>query len=272
MNELINYQQLAENWLNNQNKKLTPQQVEEFIMFCKMYKLNPWLKEAYAIPFNGQLQLVTNYLVLCARAKQNPKYYREVIEYWQNGEKLNHPHLTPNMRGVVICVNIYDKNSTLISNYDFDVDENAAANKGSFKNNYYNSWAEKCAITNALRRTFPNEVAGLYIPEEFNAEIESVSVTDGNKHPNISTVFKDTYNEIKKIVKDRKIRSKLITEYCTAKKITDEDLSNGNFEPTDLMEFIKASPEVADSMEDETTNKLLETQVELFNSIGKEKK
>ena len=240
MNELINYEELAKNWLTNQNKKLTSNQMEEFIMFCKMYKLNPWLKEAYAIPFNGQLQLVTNYLVLCARAKQNPKYYREVIEYWQNGEKLNHPHLTPAMRGVVICVNIYDKNSTLISNYDFDVDENAQANKGSFKNNYYNSWAEKCAITNALRRTFPNEVAGLYIPEEFNADVETGEI----KHPNISTVFKSTLDEIKKIVKDRKIRSKLITEYATAKQLTDDDFANGNFEPTELIEFVKASPEV----------------------------
>ena len=272
MNEIINYQELAENWLANQNKKLSPQQVEEFIMFCKMYKLNPWLKEAYAIPFNGQLQLVTNYLVLCARAKQNPKYYREVIEYWQNGEKLNHPHLTPAMRGVVICVNIYDKDSTLISNYDFDVDENAQANKGSFKNNYYNSWAEKCAITNALRRTFPNEVAGLYIPEEFNAENETVSVTKANKHPNISTTFKETLDEIKKLVKDKKTRSKLITEYCTANHLSDDDLANGNFQPTELIDFIKASPEVNDAITDDTTNALLQTQVELFNSIGKEKK
>ena len=238
MNDLINYQELAMNWLKTTNSQLSQSQMEEFIMFCKMYKLNPWLKEAYPIAYGGKLQLVTNYLIICARAKQNPKYYREVIEYYQNGERINHPHLTPAMRGVVIAVNIYDKNNTLISNYDFDVDEYASAIKGGFKDTHYNSWAQKCAITNALRRTFPAEVEGLYIPEEMDQPDASVEATKPKKHPAVATTFKNVLTELAKLEADGKTRVAVIREYCQTHNTTEKDLADGNFDVGDIMEFI----------------------------------
>ena len=240
----MNYEELAKDWLATSTVTLIEKQREQFIMFCKLNRLNPFKGEAYGIPFGGQLQLVTSYLVICARAKQNPKYYREVIEYWRNGEKLNHPHLDPvSCEGVVICVNIYDKEGNLISNYDFDIAEYARTNKGSFKLNYFNSWAEKCAITNALRRTFPNEVTGLYIQEEMpDVSSETGEVTKPaktRKHPAISAQFKNVVTEIKNKVTDPKKQVALIEGF--AKKIgkTHDDLTAGNFDVGDFMEYVE---------------------------------
>lgn len=233
MNNIINYQQLAEDWLTTNNPTLNTTQIKQFIMFCKMYQLNPWKNEAYAVSFGGKLTLVTNYLVICARAKQNPKYYRESISYWKDGVEMKHPHLTPqNSAGVVVCVEIYDKEGTMISSYDWDIQENMLANKGSFKNNYFTSWVEKCAITNALRRTFPNEVGGLYIPEEFNAQNESVKATAGSSVksiPALSSDFKAILKDLKKVYPTAKELQDFMTNYAKEHNITLKQLQTGDF-------------------------------------------
>lgn len=273
-NELTNYQQLAEQWLVNQHPALTQQQMQQFIMFCKMYQLNPWKNEAYPVVYGSKLQLVTNYLVLCARAKQNPKYYREDITYWQDGKQLQHPHLTPAMRGVVVCVNIYDNLGNLISNYDFDVDENSQANHGTFKNNYFASWVQKCAITNALRRTFPNEVAGLYIPEEFNATETTIKVEqpqptqpvmevkkevvepqpEPKKQPRKSSKpsakFNKVYKALKELEPNQAARLNVLTAFCKVQHIPNTDLRDGNFDEEAFMKFLKQTYEPA-HMEDD---------------------
>lgn len=282
-NELTNYQQLAEQWLVNQHPALTQQQMQQFIMFCKMYQLNPWKNEAYPIVYSGKLQLVTNYLVLCARAKQNPKYYREDITYWQDGKQLQHPHLTPAMRGVVVCVNIYDNLGNLISNYDFDVDENSQANHGSFKNNYFASWVQKCAITNALRRTFPNEIAGLYIPEEFNATETTIKVEqpqpapiqqtqpvievkkeveekvvepqpEPKKQPRKSSKpsakFNKVYKALKELEPNQTARLNVLTTFCKVQHIPNTDLRDGNFDEEAFMKFLKQTYEPVQHEED----------------------
>ena len=257
-NEIINYKELAENWLANQNKALNPNEMQQFIMFCKMYRLNPWLKEAYPIVYNGQLQLITNYLVICGRAKQNPKYYRENITYWKDGQELKHPHLTfQNSQGVVVCVEIYDKENNLVSNYDWDIQENLMANKGSFKNNYFTSWVEKCAITNALRRTFPNEVQGLYIQEEFEPQqaqepIQQVNVVKKEeevkviepakpkavKKTTISPLFKKEFELLKKLESNPTARLNVVRDFCKDNGINELDLRDGNFNPTAWENYI----------------------------------
>ena len=55
------------------------------------------------------------------------------------GKKLEAPSITQNMKGVVIRVNIYDKENNLISNNDFNLDENALANYSTFKKDRYQS-------------------------------------------------------------------------------------------------------------------------------------
>ena len=253
MNNIINYQQLAQDWLTTNNPSLTQTQIKQFIMFCRMYQLNPWKNEAYAVSFGGKLTLVTNYLVICARAKQNPKYYREKITYWKDGVEMKHPHLTPsNSAGVVVCVEIYDQEGTMISSYDWDIQENMLANKGSFKNNYFTSWVEKCAITNALRRTFPNEVGGLYIPEEFNAQNESVSVKTANPVktiPTLSADFKAILKDLKKLLPSPEAMQDFMTNYAQEHKLTLKQLQTGDFNLEPLRAMVENMKETKGATE-----------------------
>lgn len=243
MNDIINYTELAKDWLATNNPTLNETQQTQFLMFCKMYKLNPWKNEAYAILFHDKnsgldrLTLVTSYLVICARAMTNPKFYRYVLEYWQMGKKLEAPAITPNMKGVVIRVNIYDKENNLISNNDFNLDENALANYSTFKKDRYQSWAEKCAITNALRRTFPLEVSGLHIPEEMPKE-ETNPVQAETKHPKIAPSYVECKKYLKEKISDRTEQAKILGEFANMEKKTKEDLENGNFEPTKFKAFV----------------------------------
>ena len=244
MNDITNYEQLAMDWLKTTNPGLDDLQQKQFLMFCQVFRLNPWKKEAYAVTFRNKdggvnLTLVTSYEVILARAMSNPKYYRYCLEYWQANKKLESPALTPNMRGVVIRVNIYDRDNNLLSSNNFNVDENAAANRGSFKNSYYQSWAEKCALTNAFRRTFPSDVAGLYIPEEMPAQNESVSVTKDNSiHPKIAPAYVECKQYIKAKISDRTKQAQVLGEFANMNHLTKEDLENGNFEPNAFKEFV----------------------------------
>ncbi|MBQ6628211.1 MAG: hypothetical protein IJH65_05270 [Methanobrevibacter sp.] len=126
------------------------------------------------------------------------------------------------------------------------------ANKGSFKNNYFTSWVEKCAITNALRRTFPNEVGGLYIPEEFNAQNESVSVKTANPVktiPTLSADFKAILKDLKKLLPSPEAMQDFMTNYAQEHKLTLKQLQTGDFNLEPLRAMVENMKETKGATE-----------------------
>lgn len=227
-------EKLAVEWLRVKYPTATNNEMKQFLMFCKVYKLNPWKNEAYFISYKGKLQLVTNYVVLVARAKTNPKYYREEIEYYQNGKRLIGVKLSPEMKNLIIIVNIYDSVGNRISNYDFDVDSARKNINGSFETTQFHSWAQKNAIVNAFRRTFPGELQGLYIAEEFVAnEPQNKMVIENNKPNNKFINLKEYLEERYETNEERK---EALEKYLNKNNLKLQDLVDGNF---DMDDFIK---------------------------------
>mgnify|MGYP002507227527 CR=1 FL=1 len=228
-------EELAKQWLLIDSPNANENDIKQFVMFCKLYNLNPWKKEAYFIKYSGKVQLVTNYLILLAKAKTNPKYYREEIEYYQNGKKLVGVKLSPEMDNVIIIVNIYDSLGNKISNYDFDVDSAKNNVNGAFKKTQFHSWAQKNAIVNAFRRTFPGELQGLYIAEEFFASNEAIK--------NIATEEKkiNKFQELREYLDNKyeneKEKQELLRKFLKEKELKLQDLVNGNFEIEDFKKY-----------------------------------
>lgn len=238
MNELTTdtkeIEKLAFDWLKVKYPEATDNEMKQFVMFCKMYNLNPWKNEAYFISYNKKLQLVTNYVVLVARAKTNPKYYREEIEYYQNGKRLIGVKLTPEMKNIIIIVNIYDSLGNRISNYDFDVDSARKNIRESFEAKQFHSWAQKNAIVNAFRRTFPGELQGLYMAEEFVGQPEVAKPVIEKPKPNKLKELREYLDNKYESEIDKRDLTK---NFLIARNLTLQDLANGNFEIEDFKKY-----------------------------------
>lgn len=242
----VDYAKLAEEWFTLKYPTITKDELIMACQTCQSYKLSPVKNEIYFIKYGSKPpQLVVNYQVILAKAMQDERIFRWTIEYWQDGHKLEHPHLTPNMKGVVVSIKIYDKHGTLITDTDWDVDDNYASNSGSFRNTNFNSWVQKCALTNAFRRTAPNYVQGLYIEDEFVARPGGdMNVTAGavQAQPlikaSISPLYKNVIISLKNQGIDKVAQCKLIEDYQTYANKTHDDLVSGNFDVSDMMAFM----------------------------------
>lgn len=251
-NNIINYNKIAEEWFKLKYPTLSQNELLTACAMCQAYQLNPIRNEIYFIKYanNTPAQLVVNYQVILAKAMQDPRIFRWAIEYWQNGKRLEHPHLTPDMEGVVVSVKIYDHDGNLISDVDWDVSDNAKSNSGHYKSTNFNSWVQKCALTNAFRRTSPNYVAGLYIEDEFPV-VPSASgeATEGKTNPkkaSVSPLYRNIIDLMKTKGLDKKAQIKLLEDYQTQNNKTHEDLINGNFDASELVAFVDAHHEEQD--------------------------
>lgn len=64
----------CEEYFRTKNSHLTIQQQKEFWYMCRVFNLNPIKGEVYAVPFNGQIQIVVGYQMYAQWAKETGKY------------------------------------------------------------------------------------------------------------------------------------------------------------------------------------------------------
>ena len=244
--ELMNINQEGlEEYINSKWPNLTKNDLYQALALCKAYNLNPALNQVYIIKYGTQpATIVVNYQVILAKAQQNPNYYRFDISYWKDGKELPCPNLSLNdCAGINVLVRIYDKENRMLGNTKWNIQENALANKGTFKQTMFNSWVEKCALVNAFRRTFPNEVQGLYIKEEFDVDNSTGEVTQASKPirkaPRLSQVFKDANKKLEEQVKEPTKRLEIVESFIKDNAMTMKDFQEGKFDLNDLDAYIK---------------------------------
>lgn len=156
--------------------ELSNSEYKMFVELCKVRKLNPFLKEAYAIKFGSKpAQIVVGKEAILKRAILHPQFdgrkqgiivQKEdgTIEYRKGTFKL------PNETLVGGWATVYRKDTTHPTEITVSFDEVAQKKgDGSLNHNWANKGAtmvEKVALVRALRETFVEDLGGMVDADE----------------------------------------------------------------------------------------------------------
>ena len=152
--------------------KISQQEINLFIKLCESFKLNPFVCEAYLIPFEGHgAQMIVGYDAYRRRADANPdfQYLKSGIIVLRGGEIVNKEGacLYPTESLVGGWCRVYRARGNIQVTFFKEVNF-AEYNRG---NSMWKSkpctMIEKVAISQALRAAFPSDFAGTYTPEEY---------------------------------------------------------------------------------------------------------
>ena len=167
---------LIKKYLVNGDGLVTDQEVMMFLSLCKFQKLNPFLREAYLIKYGNQpATIVTGKEAFMKRAMRNPRYAGHeagVVVLLENG-------LLDNRVGTVVLdgeklvggwarVHIEGWKVPMMLTASFE--EYVGRKKNGEVNQQWAtkpaSMIRKVALVQALREAFPEDLGGMYTPEE----------------------------------------------------------------------------------------------------------
>ena len=168
---------IVRNYLTNGNGAVTDQEVTYFINLCKYQRLNPLIKEAYLIKFGNQpATIVTGKDAILKRAMRNPAYAGQqagVIIYRAETGEFENRMGSLVMKGEQLVggwAKVYVKGYQVPIESAVSYDEYVGLKNDGTVNG---QWAKKpatmirkVALTQALREAFPEDLGGLYAPEE----------------------------------------------------------------------------------------------------------
>lgn len=168
---------IVRNFLTSGNGAVTDQEVTMFINLCRYQHLNPFLREAYLIKFGNQpATIVTGKDAILKRAMRNPAYagmQAGVIIYCaETGE-------FENRMGALVLKDeqlVGGWAKVFVKGYQVPIESAVSFDEYvGLKNDgtINGQWAKKpatmirkVAMTQALREAFPEDLGGLYAPEE----------------------------------------------------------------------------------------------------------
>lgn len=216
---------IAQKYLEMNKTKLSPMDVENFMWLCKSYGLNPFKKEIYAIPFGNQITIVVNYLKILEIGQAQPNYAGYDIKYYSGNSEVNYfDEFTKNLVAVVVLYQTLNGVRVPLTTTRVNLTEYKLQMKSSFAKNYFTSWVEKIALTNAFRRTYARETQGLYIADELGASKPETE----NNWERLGQYVKD--NHI-----DKEVYKETMKEYMAEKKLTSAVMKDGNFDYDELV-------------------------------------
>lgn len=168
---------IVRNFLTNGNGNVSDQEVAYFINLCKYQRLNPLIKEAYLIKYGNQpATIVTGKDAILKRAMRNPAYAGQqagVVIYNAETGELENRMGSLVMKGEQLVggwAKVYVKGYTVPIETAVSFDEYVGLKNDGTVNG---QWAKKpatmirkVALTQALREAFPEDLGGLYAPEE----------------------------------------------------------------------------------------------------------
>lgn len=155
---------------------VTDQEVMMFLSLCKFQHLNPFLREAYLIKFGSSpATMVVGKDVFTKRARRNPDYAGKkagITVLDENGNLIDREG-TLVLKGETLVggwAKVYIKGYEAPEYAAVSFDEYAGRKANGELNN---QWAtkpatmiRKVALVQALREAFPEEMGGMYAPEE----------------------------------------------------------------------------------------------------------
>lgn len=147
--------EVAITYLKNANTQLTQSQLDEFVLLCMEYKLNPLKKEIYAVSFKGKFNVITNYYEYLKRADATRllEYYNIEIESDDKGIPI---------KGWFVGKR---KDQTKPLKMEFWFKEWTTGQSTWLTKPHF--MFDKCIVANGMRRLFPNELGNMpYVNEE----------------------------------------------------------------------------------------------------------
>jgi phage recombination protein Bet len=179
-NEIKLTPSIVQQYIVGSESKITMQEFKFFTELCKVQKLNPFLKEAYCIKYgNDPATIVVGKDVFVKRAVNNPQYNGKetgIIVQTEDGEikERNGCFFAPGETVIGGWARVYRKDREHPEYMSVSVDEVAGKKKdGNFNMNWANKRAtmvEKVAKVRALREAFIDDLQGMYVEEEFEAD------------------------------------------------------------------------------------------------------
>lgn len=163
-------------------EKVTEKEVMMFLALCKFQKLNPFLKEAYLIKYgSAPATMVTGKETFLKRAVKNPRY---------KGHKVG-INDDATVAWAEVYVDGYDVPVRVEVDYEEYVGRKSNGDVTQMWDVKRKTMLKKVALVQALREAFPEDLGGMYSPEEiegssFVAEpmditpLKSDSVKPGN--------------------------------------------------------------------------------------------
>ncbi|MBO5921752.1 MAG: phage recombination protein Bet [Bacteroidaceae bacterium] len=172
---------MIRNYLVSGGGEVTDSEVMMFLSLCKFQGLNPFLKEAHLIKFGDRpATMVVGKDVFTKRARRNPdysgKYAGIIVQIKETGEIIEREgtfYIPEEEKLVGGWAKVFIKG--------YDVPEYAAVSFNEYAGRKSNGelnqqWASKpatmirkVALVHALREAFPEEMSGMYAPEEIPA-------------------------------------------------------------------------------------------------------
>lgn len=177
-------------YLVNGDGVVTDQEVMMFLSLCKFQKLNPFLREAYLIKYGSQpATIVTGKEAFMKRAMRNPKYAGHeagvVVMETETGDTIERIGTIvldgETLVGGWARVHIEGWKVPMMLTASFD--EYVGRKKNGEVNQQWStkpaSMIRKVALVQALREAFPEDLGGMYTPEEqVDGELPTEIITD----------------------------------------------------------------------------------------------
>jgi len=162
----------------------TQEEIEEFFNYCKVRNLNPY--DVHFIKYGNEEKVIVvgkdAFLKRAERSKTLSGYKAGVIVIDENGKIIHREgafYIPSKEKLVGGWAEVYRKDYKIPIRVEVSFEEYC---KRTRDGKPFKSWAQmpatmirKVALVQALREAFPNELSGMYIPEEMGVEVDNGS-------------------------------------------------------------------------------------------------
>ena len=145
----------------------TGEEAFKFIQMCKANELNPFTREAYLVKYGDNVQMLTSHEVFIKRAFSHPKYRGFTITFSEDFKECT----------CSVRVEGYDEPISATAYLEESIQTKKDGKPTQFWKKMPKGMLEKCAISKALRRAFPDQYSGLYTDVEIDPNAEPVNIT-----------------------------------------------------------------------------------------------
>lgn len=190
--------EIVRNTLVKGNASVSDSEIVRFISICKFNGLNPFLNEAYLVPYNGSAQMIVSKEALMKRAELCPEYdglqAGLIVKKGEEITELEGAFLPAGSDLLGAWAKVYRKDRKLpfYSRISFSEYSSGIA---LWKSKPC-TMIRKVAVVQALREAFPSQLNAMYCAEEQGLQDDITTVQTMVEDENIPEVFEPITEQI----------------------------------------------------------------------------
>lgn len=251
LTQKIDYEAKAKEYLQSKNINLSENELQQFILACQAYQLNPVKNEIYAIKYSNKgystFNIVVNYQVILEAATRHPDFAGVEVDYYDGNKPLLKPLKDARDLWAMIRIYKYVNGQRLLHNtdrIDYANDYQQQRNN-TFAKNYFTTWCQKLAFVTIVRKTYPAETQGMYISDEFAAQ-EPVTPAIETKTTNYDLAVQELEQ-----IQDVATRNSILRKFLQENNIGISNFKKGEFDIEKFNEAVKAELVDIDTIKEE---------------------